>query len=293
MAFPAVQSSSTNTSSTGTVSVNNPSGLTAGDLFIAWVCMTELNDSGNPPSLSDGTWTQLNADTFTGGGFISWWKIATSTDVSNGSVSFSASKSSNTGANIAGLIRINGHDPVNPIAVSSQGVAAAATTATASGITPSPLQCLFLMLAASARSTTGGATGVTDSIANNNPSWTSIFGVSFSNGSTNFDHDFLSAQWAIETAAPGTSTGNATASFNGSTDDRCAVQIIAIQPPATVTTTTMAMSWTMLSASFCLAVVASTMAAGWTLLSATMQEISNKWTTVAKSVTTWINTPKS
>lgn len=90
-----------------------PSGLTVGDLMYCAIMVS--TGTITPPS----GWTSINA--VDGGGSArmeAWYKIADSSDVAATNFTFELSATADCGGC---LLRIDGHDPVNPITISSAG----------------------------------------------------------------------------------------------------------------------------------------------------------------------------
>jgi type II secretory pathway pseudopilin PulG len=116
------RSASYATSTTGSVTVTAPAGLTAGDLLLAG-----LSYQGTCMSTPSG-WTLIRCDTNTVSSSI-FWKFATATDVTAGSFSFTTGGTSGT---VAGVIAYTGGDNSAPIDLSTAATGTSLTATTPS-----------------------------------------------------------------------------------------------------------------------------------------------------------------
>jgi len=291
MAFPAVQSSSTGsrTSNSGpfgtAIRVSMPAGVQVGDLLIAH----GAGNSNLPTPLTSG-W---NALTTVGdvNNVKAYWKIADSGDLGATQDWTALAGSANTEAAEIGIVRITGHDPVNPIQQShftSSG--SGGTTVNDSGITPTPLQCLFLILAAGSNSTAARTTSGY-AVANNNPSWAEVFDAD-SAGSAGSNHTLAALASANQTSSPGNATGNATAVFSGS-ESNYLVGIVAIAPAITLTAPTQALTSTLIVPAFVRGIVAPIISIISTFIAPAVSTVLKKWSNQSKSTSAWNNQSKT
>lgn len=121
--------------------VTNPSGLTAGDLMILMAMQYRTGVPQNP----GGSWTEI-ANTTVDLECKAWWKIATSGDVSAGSVTVTYSPA---GGQVSGaaMLRITDFDTVTPVEQASQARTTNSTTLNPTAITTAKVGDLIIMLA--------------------------------------------------------------------------------------------------------------------------------------------------
>src|SRR5580700_9651085 len=139
MAFPAIGNSAI-ANGVASAAVAKPSGLSVGDLMIAWAAAGDQTNSGVGPTAPDGTWTPLLSGTGTGVGSNSRWKSAPSTNVAASTFTFTTTEDTNASLIQAGIIQITGTDPTTPINASNHATGTTSNSLSTTGITPNPLQ---------------------------------------------------------------------------------------------------------------------------------------------------------
>lgn len=295
MAFPVVQSYSQNSkfNPSGNVTVTAPSGMAAGDLLIAWAISGDQSNSASGPQAPDGTWTAIQTGSATSVGSSSWWKIATSADVSAGSWTFTFTDNSNAGCINAAVIRITGADATTPINASNHAVQASTTSLSTSGISPTRQALLLALGATGIGTTTNHPTTITGfAVANSNPSWTALFDVAAGNGSSGFENTVLAASWANETGSPGSATGNCTATVDKA-PTYSDIQIIGIVPAITVSPSVVTLASSIGAVIFRRLIQPSVIAFASSLGSAIASAVASTWTNKNKSSASWTNKQKS
>lgn len=112
---PEVQSFSISSwGSDGSIEITKPTDLAEGDLMVA-SCVADQWDPGADFSAPDVDWSTLDPFNIVGGGYMRiFWKIADAADVAETTFVFTASGFS-VPLEAGGMLRIDGHDPDNPI----------------------------------------------------------------------------------------------------------------------------------------------------------------------------------
>lgn len=149
--------------------VTHPSGLTAGDLMVAFIATL---DNGADIDVITG-WTDSGVGQLSGSSSGTTmrtrvlYKVATSTDVSNGNTTFTFDETSDFAG--ASIHRINGQNPNPPIdGASGDFRIDTASPSHSTGLTPTHASEVLLFCVAWA-----GGTGISaQAISTNNPSWT-------------------------------------------------------------------------------------------------------------------------
>ncbi|MEM8865196.1 MAG: type II secretion system protein [Planctomycetota bacterium] len=129
-------------SDTTSLTIDTPADVSEGDLLIACVATDGETDS-DLAAISSG-WTVVNVGTR--GDKVTlgvWWKLASSSEASNASFSWSASERA-----YGWMMRFTGHDQANPINVSDKGGGGNNETPTITGVTTTVDDCLVLRMAA-------------------------------------------------------------------------------------------------------------------------------------------------
>jgi hypothetical protein len=260
------------------VTFNKPTGLTIGDLIVAYVF---AGSSAGATSIPSG-WTKLREDNISGNsfGFMIAYKIATSTEISASTFSFGTSTNANYIVTGGFITRITGHNPNTPIFYSNYGTGSGTNPSINNGITPligNELLLLTLKGAAQAPCVSGYA------ITTDNPTWTEQCDISIfdSNGASGY-HNIACA---TATRSQTTSTGNS--SFTASVGT-CYSTLIGINPSKD----------TIISESI---VLSESLIEGYNALKIDIINITDSvttsiervWTKLSKPVSTWINKNKS
>lgn len=175
MAAPVVESFSTGSSGTRTVTMTKPTGLSVGDLM--WLYLTCFSDT-DPVSLTTPSgWTASNSET--GGSnkkAYSFWKFADSADVAASNFSFTWTSSDST-PNVNGgvIVRISNVAPT-PIRDSQENFSGTNTASFSSTVDVNPMvnDALYLLMYFS-RGDSNSPTAYT--ITGTNPTWTELFSV--------------------------------------------------------------------------------------------------------------------
>lgn len=287
MAFPAIANSQ-QANGVSQAAVTKPTGLTVGDLMIAWaVSGDETNGNSGGPSAPDGTWTALQSGGVSNVGSASWWKFATSTDVAASSFTFSCPSNSNASRILASVTRITGVHPTAPINGSNH-TSSNGNSLSTPGITPTT-QCLLLILVAGTRGTSSGPTSASvQAIAANNPSWTAVFNTNSAGGTTGFEHVALSMVYANQIGAPNVATGNATATLDGNVSYND-IQILAIAPPITVQASAVPVSSVMSIVTFLRFIAPTAISILSSGPAGIASEVKNKWHNVSRTARDWHN----
>lgn len=285
MAFPVVATTASNVArgqNGGGVGNLKPTGLAVGDLLIAGA--SAVNGSNGNMTISapaTGSWTTIHTATNRG----LFYKIADASDVAASDLKpqFSGGTNSSDACG-AFVLRITGDSPT----VVATNFADVSTTAlSTSGITP-VIQSLLLIVDvatindATVRSLSGYA------VANSNPSWNELLDNGISNSGTSSMH--IAVASASETGAPGSATGNATAT--ASLTENATIAIIAIQPSVIVATPIM-LTTSEGTPSFTRLMVLTAISLTSSVGAAVASAVANLWTAAAKSAASWLNTPKS
>lgn len=159
--------------------ISFPSGLEVGDLMIAAVCSIELDESPIPNVDTPTGWTEILSSSVGSGNMRLevFGKIATSDDVSAGSVSAGTGIGGSDNAFIAvSCFRITGHSGLAAIQDNSLGILSDATPDYTIGLTPIVPDCLYLFFVGATGS--GSSASVAGyAMATDNPSWTEQFDV--------------------------------------------------------------------------------------------------------------------
>jgi len=219
----AYQTSTTRAWTTGTITLNKPSGTTTDDLLIAILGLNDAttNDINSAPS----GWTLIynTPGTDNNTRLVSYRKRAGGSEPASYDWSV-------TGGNWAGImIRIDGQtldSAVNPINASDEGISNNNATGTySSGITPAFANSLLVMAIVSV---TNSATGHSaQAITTDNPTWTERAEVGPTSNAT------LSVSTALRSQT--TATGNWTATVGGGGTTDSVSHLLAITPSVSAT----------------------------------------------------------
>lgn len=212
-------------SDTSPRSCTHPSGLAAGDLLVAylqsptngwtvstpsgWTLLLSVNNDGENPDLRGRV----------------FYKIASASDVSDGSTSFTVT----AGVGMLGsLLRFTGHDATTPIYASNSANSTAnlSSYSFAAAITPTDTNSMLIMIGLYAQ----GADSIGSyAITTSNPTWTERAEVA---GYLNTSSEYSRCGIATATRPEVTSTGNISFSIS-STQIRASGIIFAIKPGPT------------------------------------------------------------
>lgn len=208
MAIAIASTSNISVASSAGQTIPVPSGLTVGDLLIAHIALDiNVTNSLNTPS----GWTVIRTDDFSTNESVLLWKVATSTEVSNGLVYTTTAEAKNGG----GLFRITGANTSNPISGSSQGTGNTSSFNLAIGLTPSYANSAYFIFV------TGQTTATTSAqaIATSNPTWTEAY------DSNNVS---LNMSGAYATRSQTTATGNVSFTMSSSSNNQG--QLLIVNP---------------------------------------------------------------
>ena len=220
------------------ISFTNPTGLSVGDLMIVFIGSA----NGGSPSIDYSTptgWTLHSQSKPSDAEIWFYSKVATSDDVSAGSVAFTESGDDETMRGGV-MFRITGH-----ASLSDFGVAGANDSATPSfnnGKTPAYANSLLLLFIAS-RDNTTGASASGYAIATNNPTWTEEMDAFAENTSETANDLLISCASALrpETSATGNSSVTL-ASMGAGTDSAAFLVVIPPQTNVTVSPSVITMA---------------------------------------------------
>lgn len=270
MAAVFYRSASTADSGGGaTVVIAKPTGLTLGDLMIA-----QLASDGGIPAILSG-WTLLRTD----GDQTLYWKIAASGDVAAANFTWTYSGSVNATGGIACWSGTDQTAPIDQTNGKDNGTSAGMSLTT---LTPTRAQgswAIFTYHRSASTLTVSGYAMVTS-----NPTWTEAYDTDRSFGGNDYGVSMASSTRDVITA-----TGTLSATLSGS-PTRSAVAALNIIPPVLTTATVASTGIPPTAIRLVLTVTASLISSA---ISPTVTTIVNKWKTLAKSVSTWVNTPKS
>lgn len=192
--------------------------------------------------------------------------------------------SSNTeGASIV-ITRITGHDATTPIQTSHFTATATTSSPTDTGITPTPLQVLFL-ISAMGFNTTASRTTSGYSVTTSNPSWTEVADQDVT-GAAGARHCLSALAWANQTANPGVATSTVSATFSGS-ETNAYLGIVAVQPSIASQPTSLSATFTLNAPTIARAMVVAALSFVGSLGIPTVSEVANKWANLAKNSSSW------
>lgn len=278
MAFPVVASSTTSRNA----SPAKPTGLAIGDLIILMLSAASYVNNNASVSAPDGTWTTIaTSSPSSAKAFGIWYKVATATEVA------ASTFGTFTADELAGMCtRVTGADTVTPVILKNFALVSGASLLT-TGISP-VFQSLFLNLVCGANVVNSTATATAQAVANSNPSW-SIYASTNAGPSSNMVANVTGAS-ANETGAPGSATGNATATLTN--NDQAIIAIVSIQPPVFVSD--------FFSGIFGVfqptlpVVISGLVSAAWGTFQATAADIAAKWVNDKKNAAaTFVNDTKN
>lgn len=233
MAAPVVESYNTGSSSTRTVTITKPTGLSVGDLM--WLYLTCFSDT-DPVSLTTPSgWTASNSET--GGSnkkAYSFWKFADSADVAASNFSFTWTSSDSTpNINDGVIVRISNVAPT-PIRDSQENFSGTNTASFSSTVDVDPMvnDALYLLMYFS-RGDSNDPTAYT--ITGTNPTWTELFSVG--------DAGDMRATLAWGNAADATVITNVTVTLSAANSNNW-INLVALseQKDATATLDTLSVS---------------------------------------------------
>lgn len=192
------ESISTASTASGNLTINKPTGLSVGDMMIAFIFV----EDGTGATCAGWTSFEEAADGANRGA-SALWKIAVSGDVSGSSYAFAGGNEK-----IGAILRISGtFNGAANIVSELTFLDSADSTPNYPGITL--IASGQVLLGFTAAGVTGGITTSNQAIANNNPSWTEI--ADFTQDST--EDQSMSVAHAVSTASG--ATGDFTVTFSG------------------------------------------------------------------------------
>lgn len=211
----AVQSTASTGLATATSTViTKPTGTAVGDLLIAFI-LSEIGVNQN--SVPSG-WSVLRTSE-TNVRLVSYYKIATSTEVAASNFTWGVSSSAVVGG---GILRIDGFPAGDPFWADNGGaVSNSATPSVAAGVTPSIANSLLIQAWGC---TQGTGTLSTYAVATSDPTWTEAF------ESTTADGADYTIGVAYANRTETTATGNVSVATTGAATSDWDVQLIAIAP---------------------------------------------------------------
>ena len=210
----AVQSVSSNSFAPGlSVTINAPSGLAVGDLMVAVISERDSGTTCTPPS----GWTTLLETKTPTPSVASYYKVATSGDVSAGNFTFSFSGAGATTTNGC-ILRITGYNATNPITQYAAAQTSGANPSFANTITPATTGSLLIM-GIGTESSTGSSNYA---IVTSNPTWTQIV-----------SNSLFAVAYATRTQT--TATGNSSITNTDASESAC--HLIAVRPSFSDTVT--------------------------------------------------------
>jgi len=269
IAYQSIKTSGWSTTITDQT-VDKPIDLAVGDLMIAIVYWRVQSDMfANFPA--GFTKIRYNADSETGGGITTAYKVATSTDVSATNYTFGGF-STNGYDHFCSIIRITGSSLGGGFTSNGNFIVNASSPSIDCGVTPTNYgssTLLLLLIGTDANDT------INQAIATSNPSWTEI---QDSKGSSNS----LSICWSSRPEF--TVTGNVSCSSTAGTNKDWVAQLISIPPPYVITDT-ISMSDDEKSNTTILRSETITM-------SESVDTSYNIWTNETKPTDTWVNETK-
>lgn len=130
-------------SNVSSVQINNPTGLVAGDLMVAFLAQ---NNPGSPIVSSATGWTSVLSRTHADGSTVGtsvYYRFATAADISNGSFTFSFTSSRRSAG---AILAFRGVDTVTPINASGSQGNNASTSLTAPSITTADNNAMLVSL---------------------------------------------------------------------------------------------------------------------------------------------------
>jgi hypothetical protein len=266
MALLTYQSVQTNSASTSaTVVVTKPTGLTAGDLMLSQFTVTSPGTVVLPSGF-----TEIERQTTTASSSISVlsYKIATSGDAAASDFTFNAGATTDMRASI---IRIS-NPKSSPIGVYSQATEDSANI-TSPAITQSKNNSLLFFFTKIGNAYT--VSGYT--IATSNPTWTEIYDTSDANGGFSCAYAFRS---------PATSTGTASANISSSSKNIGQLIEVLSNPQTSLVEETVTMVETITKK------IKRTFTDTLTLSENTTSSKGRNWNKTTKPTTTWVNKQK-
>jgi hypothetical protein len=258
-----------------TLTITKPVGLAVGDLLVAVV---HGNESGGI-TIPTG-WTGLSS--IVGSvSLITYYKIATSTEVAASNFTWSVT----SGNYIGGLIaRITGHNSTTPVAVFANDTEVATATPTfTTTVTPTTADSLLFFFLGTYQSGSSSRTASGYSIVTSNPTWTEQF-----DATTNAPGS-ATYQFSVATATrpQTTATGNATVTMNSSCTELSHTMLV-VRPALAFTATDTTTTTDTLVKGITKNILDTTTTTD--TLTATKQK---DWNNTAKNSSTWVNENKN
>lgn len=254
------------------LAINKPTGLAVGDLMVAQV-MTAFAGGAGVPATGPAGWTVLRTD----GTARVYWKLADSADVAATSFTFTLALVNSIHGYISRFSSVNPNLPIdqnNGNYQQSGGTGAISS----SGITPTVLSSLYVISVmgndVSSRTVSG------QQIVTSNPTWTEAFDAYRS---------LVTISLAYAPRGQLTSTGNASATFSGATEDRT-IQIFNIN--SVVEAPLIALAPPVINTVF-INIMVETFGVVPAILTPIVRGITNAWDNVSKNASSWINRDKS
>lgn len=284
MAFPTIPNASGTSGVNGTVTVSAVTGVAIGNLLYAWICVRSDQATGiSPPS----GWTLI--DTYAPGNncFSLFSKVATAGDVGASFVFTWSFTSSGLSAGTAVVFRIPDSDQTIAPVLSANHSGGGTTSPVGTTITPFKNALLIQLIGTINASGTAIST-TANAIANNNPSWTSLFNTSAVTGNNG-----NRAAGAVAYANQGTAgaTGAGSATFSISTSNYSFLQLAIFGPNIQPASIVIAMHVNAMT--FRKIILAVPFVLATTINAPIVSAIVSKWQEAVKHVASWIEPNKN
>lgn len=259
-------SNSGQTSSSNTLDISKPTGLSVGDLMVAFV------GSGNATTTPPAGWTSI----FSANNYVLAYKVADSSDVAASGFTFTYSIS--TTARQGVIARITGQSTAN-IGNYSHNYTTGSTTHTTTTITPTQKNSLILLFDTGSGSGSGNTVS-SYSIVNDNPTWTTDL-------NANYSTTTLGIFMAHATRLQNTATGTATVTWSFNSVGVTAILEIPVLPTQQTISENITLTETINKK------IIITFNEVLSITESLGQSISRLWNKVTKPINTWTNKPKN
>jgi hypothetical protein len=273
---------SSSTSGTGTsIVVTKPAALAVGDAMLAHVTAQEGSTGYSVVTPPAGWTTILNTQVLSGSNYLNSYffgKVAVLADVQVANFTFTANQ---TPTFIAGIVAFYDTDSTNPFDQSIGSTSTGGSTYTATGITPTVSSGMYVIGVSRAGSLNATFSGY--AVANNNPSWIELWDINLAGNAS----DALTGALAYGAQETPMASGTVTAVASNAATVRTLQVVNVVPAPLTAAS----MVATAVTAVF--AILASAVSMTAAVLTATFAPVTSGFTTLAKSATSWLNTPKS
>lgn len=211
----------------GTLTITKPVSLAVGDLMVAVVHGNTTGGITIPSGWTGLTSVAVGAAVTD---LITYYKIATSTEVSASNFSWTVAGGQYIGG---AIMRITGHHSSNPVAVFATDTEVTTATPTfTSTVTPNTANSIILFFLGTYLNSATTRTASTYAIVTSNPTWTEQLDITTSAmGGATYQTSFASA-----TRPQTTATGNATVTLSGSCTNLGNIMVV-VRPQITSTLT--------------------------------------------------------